>query len=227
MPSNEQLHQKILGMKVGVKIWMFPPHYIEKPWPYHISTQEHLSFRPATSRACPSPSYPHVVCQQLTYEEDDTIENHPSEDDILAHCLSSMAEEEDSDMEEHFPTISLDDNFWMEEPVPERQLCIHEDAQHALCPYPCPYNLNQLHLTQEDMQYVDLNDISDFPDVMVSADDDMPSLEDILKLWRRCTWWFTNLLDTNIENTCYTLTHLCTIGYTLWQVFKPYLKGFK
>ena len=33
------------------------------------------------------------------------------------------------------------------------------------------------------MQYIDLNDIFEFPDVMVStSDDDIPSLEDNLKL---------------------------------------------
>ena len=112
------------------------------------------------------------------------MENHSPEDDILAHHLPSMAEEKDDDMEEHFPTLSLDDNFWIEHPILENHLCIH-DVQHALCTYPCPYDLNQLHPTQEDMQYMDLNDIFDFPDVMVSADDDMPSLEDNLKLWRR------------------------------------------
>ena len=109
------------------------------------------------------------------------MENHSPEDDILAHCIPSMAEEEDNDMEEHFPTISLDDDFWMEDPIPERHLCIHEDAQHDLCPYPCPYDLNKLHL-QEEVQYMDLNDIFDFPDVMISADDDMLSLEDILEV---------------------------------------------
>ena len=49
-------------------------------------------------------------------------------------------------------------------------------------PYPCPYDLNQLHHAQEDaMQYIDLNDIFEFSDVMMSANnDDAPSLEDIL-----------------------------------------------
>ena len=70
----------------------------------------------------------------------------------------------------------------MEDPVSERHLCICEDAQHDLCPFPCPYDLNQLHITQEDVQYIDLNDIFDIPDVMVSADDDMPNLDDILEL---------------------------------------------
>ena len=54
------------------------------------------------------------------------MEDHSPEDDILAHCLPSIAEEEDDDIEEHFPTISLDDDIWMEEPVPERHLCIHK-----------------------------------------------------------------------------------------------------
>ena len=51
----------------------------------------------------------------MTSEEENTysctLENYLSEDDILACPLPSIAEEEDSDMEEHFPTVSLDDNF--------------------------------------------------------------------------------------------------------------------
>ena len=110
------------------------------------------------------------------------MEDHSAEDNILAHCLPSIAEEEDDDTE-HFMTVSLDDNVWMEQPFPERHLCIHENSQHDLCPYPCPYSLNALHLPQEDnLQYIDLNDIFEFPVVIVSASDDVPSLEDILRL---------------------------------------------
>ena len=118
----------------------------------------------------------------MTYEGDDTIDNHSSEDDILACHLPNITEEEDNDIEKHFPTVSLDDDFWMEEPVPKKHLCIHEDAQHDFCTYPCPFDLNQSHLTQKDMQYIDLSDILDFPDIMLPADDGMPSFEDILKL---------------------------------------------
>ena len=109
------------------------------------------------------------------------MEDHSPEDDILAHHLPSLAEEDD-DTEEHFPTVSLDDDFWMEEPIPDRHLCIHENSQHDLCPYPCPYSLNLLHLTQEDApQYINPNNIFKFPDVIVStSDDDVPCLEDIL-----------------------------------------------
>ena len=102
----------------------------------HFHTRK-IVFGPATPRAHPSASYPHTVCCQLTYEEDDIIQNHSSEDDILVPHLPNIAEEEDNDMEEHFPTISLDDNFWMEDPIPERHLCIHDDAQQV-CPLSMP-----------------------------------------------------------------------------------------
>ena len=110
------------------------------------------------------------------------MEDHSHEDDILAHHLPSLAEEEDDCTEEYCPTISLEDDIWMEEPGPERHLCIHENSHHDLCPYPCPYSLNPLHLTQEEApQCIDLNDIFEFPDVVVStSDNDVPSLEDNL-----------------------------------------------
>ena len=88
------------------------------------------------------------------------MEDHSPEDDTLAHHLPSIAEEDKDDPEEHFPTGSLGNNVWMEEPVPDRHVCIHENSQHDLCPYPCPYSWNPLQLTQEDTpQYIDLNDI--------------------------------------------------------------------
>ena len=111
--------------------------------------------------------------------------DYAPEHDTLACNLPSIVEEDDDDTEEHFPTVSLDDNFWMEDPVPERHLCIHENSQHDLCPYPCPCSLNPLHFTQENApQYIDLNDIFEFPYVIVSAasNDDATSLEDILGL---------------------------------------------
>ena len=61
------------------------------------------------------------------------MENHSPEDDILAHHIPSKAEKEDDDMEEHFPTISLDDNVWMEEPILERHLCICKGAIFMVC----------------------------------------------------------------------------------------------
>ena len=121
----------------------------------------------------------------LTFEEDDdsSIDSNPIHE---GHLTSADDEEEEEDVEEHFPTAPLDDDVWVEEPVPDGHLCIHEHSQHDLCPYPCPYSLDQLHLTPEytlTHQYIDLSDIFDIPDVITStSDEDIPNLEDVLKL---------------------------------------------
>ena len=75
----------------------------------------------------------------------------------------------------------------MEEPVPDRCLCIYEHSQpHDLCPYPYPYSFDQLHLTPEyapTPQYIELSDIFHFPDVKTTASgEDILNLEDVLKL---------------------------------------------
>ena len=45
-------------------------------------------------------------------------------------------------------------------------------------------SLNPLHLAQEDaLQFMELNNMFEFPDIIVSAsNDDVPSMEDILRL---------------------------------------------
>ena len=185
-----ELALEYIGYKSGSKSLSVPTPLYQVPQPFHASTLEHLSFRPATPRAYPSPGYLNTVPCCITYEEDkesslnSRMEDHSPEDDILACHLPSIAEENEDDAGEQILTVSLDDNVWMEKPLPERHLCIHENSQHDLCPYLCPYILNLLHLTQEDSpQYIDLNDIFEFPDVITTAgDEDGPSLEDILRL---------------------------------------------
>ena len=73
----------------------------------------------------------------------------------------------------------------MEEPVPDRHLCIHKHSQQDLCPYPCPYSLDQLHLTLDYApQYMDLSNIFDCQDVITTtSDEDIPNLEDVLQLY--------------------------------------------
>ena len=165
---------------------------------YHVSTHENLSFRPATPRAL-SPQQPGnltTVCHHLTFEEDDDssldsntlhtrMEHHSPEEHPMAHHLTSADEdEEEEDAKEHFPTVPLNDDVWMEEPVPDRHLCIHEHSQHDLCLYPCQYSLDRLHLPPDyTPQYMDLSDIFYFPDVITTASDkDIPNLEDVLQL---------------------------------------------
>ena len=80
--------------------------------------------------------------------------------------------------EEDLPTTPLDD-IWLEEPIPDRDLCIHEQSQpHHQCSYPCPYSLDLLHSTLEDApapyyEMMDLSDILDSQDVMTAISEVM------------------------------------------------------
>ena len=80
-------------------------------------------------------------------------------------------------MEEDFQTVLLDDDHWMDEQIPNSPLCIHSHLlQHELCMIPCPY---ADYLTSSYLNELDLSDISEFEDYMVtSSDEDIPSLED-------------------------------------------------
>ena len=84
----------------------------------------------------------------------------------------------EEDEEEDFQMVPLDDEHWTTEEVPDKTLCIHKHALlHRLCPYPCPY-ANYLLPSYTDT--MDLSDISDFEDIMItSRDEDIPALEDL------------------------------------------------
>ena len=91
------------------------------------------------------------------------------------------------DVDEDFQTVTLDDNHWITDPVPDRCLCVHEHLQpHSLCSYPCPYNLGHYSLDYAPASYhdtLDLSDISDFEDVMTtSSDKDIPAMNDVFEL---------------------------------------------
>ena len=90
---------------------------------------------------------------------------------------------------EDFLTAAPDDDIWLEDPVPDRHLCICEQSQlHYQCSYPCPYSLDLSHPTPEDApapyyDMMDLSDISDLQDVMITtSDEDIPDLEGIFIL---------------------------------------------
>ena len=94
-------------------------------------------------------------------------------DQLQQVCLEEEEEEED------FQTVPLDNEHWTTEELPDRTLCIHEHAlPHGLCPYLCPY-ANFLIPSYADS--LDLSDISDFEDIMItSSNEDIPALEDTL-----------------------------------------------
>ena len=153
------------GYESGSESLSIPIPLCRAPCLYHVSTCENFSFGPSTPKVH-SPQQPGkltTVHCHLTFEGDDDsssldsntlhtrMEHHLPEEHPMAHLLTSTDEDEEDkeeeDTEEHFPTALLNDDIWMEEPIPDRHLCIHEHSQHNLYPYPCPYSLDQLHLT--------------------------------------------------------------------------------
>ena len=113
---------------------------------------------------------------------------------MVYHCLSTSNTtnpflDVTADENENFPTAPLDDDIWLEDPVPDRHLCIHKQSQsHYQCSYPCPHSLDLPHSAPEDAPapyqgMMDLSNISDFQGVMTAtSDEDIPDLEDILGL---------------------------------------------
>ena len=74
--------------------------------------------------------------------------------------------------------VPLDDKYWTLEQVPERTFCIHKNGlPHSLCQYPCPYGSND---TVSYMDSLDLSDILDYEDYMVtSGDEELPGMEEV------------------------------------------------
>ena len=72
----------------------------------------------------------------------------------------------------------------------ERTLCIHEHGlPHGLCQYPCPYaNYDTIFY----MDSLDLSDISDYEDYMVtSSDEEIPGLEEVPYWYRTLVFAWT------------------------------------
>ena len=75
--------------------------------------------------------------------------------------------------------LPLDDEHWTAEIVPERTFCIHENGlPNNVCQHPCPYGNND---TVSYMDSLDLSDISDYEDYMMttSDDEDLPGMEEV------------------------------------------------
>ena len=73
--------------------------------------------------------------------------------------------------------VPLHDDHLTSKEIPDRTLCIHEHGlPHVLCPYPCPYANYQTPLYMDSL---DLSDISDFEDIMITSSyENIPVLED-------------------------------------------------
>ena len=141
---------------------------------HHVCSVGNASFDPDPVTPCSTgtrESHHRPVCRCLTYsssEDDDAtptnvtpsphstlpVQYHtdtlqqPSFKHTLNVYITLEAEEEEEEEEEDFQTVSLNDEHWDMEEIPDRYLCIHEHSSpHGLCPYPCPYSglLRHLH----------------------------------------------------------------------------------
>ena len=141
-------------------------------WNMHPLTQHTLHLAcPAITLHCNSPltSPRPVHCHCLTFTSDS------SESDQDPDSTPELSDEE----EEDFQTVPIDDEHWTTEMVPERTFCIHENGlPNNVCQYPCPYGNNN---AASYMDSLDLSDISDYEDYMMTTSDDeeLPGLEEV------------------------------------------------
>ena len=138
---------------------------------------EHASFNPAHTtphHPATTPHYdtqltsPRPVCYHLTFISDSS-ESDQDQD----------SSSEYSDEEEDFQTVPIDDEHWTTEMVRERTFCIHENGlPNNVCQYPCPYGNNN---TASYMDSLDLSNISDYEDYMMTTSDDkeLPGFEEV------------------------------------------------
>ena len=129
---ESELAQEDEGYESGSESLNIPTPLCRAPWLYHVSTHDNLSFGPATLTAH-SPHQPgnlNAMCCHLTFKEDDdssidsnTFHARTEHHSPVGHpvaCYLSSTDNNEEEEEKHFPTAPLNDDVWMEKPVPDR-----------------------------------------------------------------------------------------------------------
>ena len=174
---TQQLSLADEGYESGSDTVDLPTPLEKTPHIHHVSSIEHASFIPVyttphstvTMTPCSSPQTPtRPVCQCLSFSS-----GSDQDPDSAPIYLDSSDEEV-----EDFQMVPLDDEHWTSEEVPERTFCMHKHGlPQNLCQYPCPYGSND---TVSYMDSLDLSDISDYEDYMVtSSDEELPGMEEV------------------------------------------------
>ena len=143
---------------------------------HHVSSIKNVSFNPnlVTPHSMVQ-SHCRLVCRQLIYSSSNNSDTSEEETLTAPRATPNAQVYLEEDDQENFQMVPLDDKHWTTEEVPNRTLCIHEHALlHGLCPYPCPYANCLLPPYADTM---DLSDISNFEDIMITpSDEDIPAL---------------------------------------------------
>ena len=192
---EQQLALEDEGYESGSDTINMPTPLRKMPRIHHISSIKHASFDP--NLVMPHSTFqtpPRLVHRWLTFspsDDSDTSETTPPAPKATpADAQVYLGEDE----EEDFQMVPLDDEQWTTEGAPDRTLCIHKHALlHKLCSYPCPY---ANYLLPSYANSMDLSDISDFEDIMItSSNEDIPALEDA-PYWK--DWFELNITLTFI-----------------------------
>ena len=135
---------------------------------------EHASFNPGHTTPCNTVTMTPCSSPQTPTRPVHCHLSFSSDNDQQDPVYSGSSDEE----EEDFQMVPLDDEHWTSERVPERTFCIHENGlPHNLCQYPWPYGSND---TVSYIDSLDLSDILDYEDYMVtSSDEDLPGMEEV------------------------------------------------
>ena len=174
---TQQLSLADEGYKSASNTADLPMPLQKNPCIHHVSSMEHASFNlahttPQSTTATMNHSSPCTPPRPVHCHLSFTSNN--SEDD-----QDPGSSPEHSDEEEDFQTVHLDDKHWMAEILPERKFCIHENGlPNNVCQYPCPYGNSD---TVSYMDSLDLSDILDYEDYMMTTSDDeeLPGLEEV------------------------------------------------
>ena len=189
---TQQLSLVDEGYESGSDTVDLPSPLRKTPHIHHVSSMEHATFNSAhttphskvtiTPHSSPqTPTRPVHHCLSFNSNSDQDPDSTPvysdsSDDDQDPD--SSPVYSDSPDEEEDFPTVPLDDEHWTSDIVPERPFCIHENGlPNNMCQHPCPYGSND---TVSYMDSLDLSDILDYEDYMVtSSDEELPGMEEV------------------------------------------------
>ena len=118
------------------------------------------------------------MCHCLLFQDPDSTPVYSNSSDDDQDPDSTPVYSDSPDEEEDFPTGPLDDEHWTSDIVPERTFCIHKNGlPNNICQHPCPYGSND---TASYMDSLDLSDISDCKDYMVtSSNEELSGMEEV------------------------------------------------
>ena len=185
---TEQLSLANEGYESGSNNDLLTPLW-KTPCIHHVSSMEHTSFdlahttphHPAdTPHYYTQPTSPRPVHCCLTFLSDSSESDQDLDSSSDSDQDPDTSPDNSSDEEEDFQMVPIDDEHWTTEMVPERTFCIHENGlPNNVCQYPCPYGNNNDSVSYMDS--MELSDISDYEDYMMTTSDDkeLPGLEEV------------------------------------------------